>query len=676
MRYLLLFVCIIFVFALFGCEQEEQQAADITPYLNSFMDMDYTTMFSYCSPIADIDEEGFVKKYSDIFGGLAVTKITIDSLSAPSEDGEFSFTATYYTEKYGDFSNTFKLKTGLIDGKHMVLWDYDLIFPDMSEGCSVKVSTLHAERGEMFAADGSIVAANSFAYTVYMDTGKVDDITKVANAVGEVCDLTETQVVNMVNEAFTDGTEIVVLGEFYKDELTQEQKDLILSVKGLGIDDALYTPIRDYPMGEYMAHIVGYTGFYTGDDIPEGYTASDKAGLTGLEAAYESELRGSSGKIVYIKDKWGRNIRTLYLDPCDEGQDLRLTIEPILQKRAFDALKEYLDIEEEETGVAIVMDASNGYVQAMASYPAYDNNFFTFGRPKDYWDYLNAPESKQPMYNRATQGQYPPGSVIKPFTATAALENNAITKGTIFPGTIVDNQWTPDEEGWYWDKPIKRAHKSGTPLKLENALVHSDNIFFAYAALKTDEEEFIDYLKKIGMEESVPFDLPVKTANLFTRELDRRLIADMGYGQGEMLLTPLQIASMYTAFANKTGDMLQPILVEKLCQTDGLEYNVTQEFNKTVWKENAVSDTSVDILLPMLKEVVTSGTGAYAKIKGVSIAGKTGTAEIGSDKSREISWFVGYWTDGYYPRLVVVMVDTAADKGKVKFDIAKILLNP
>ena len=176
----------------------------------------------------------------------------------------------------------------------------------------------------------------------------------------------------------------------------------------------------------------------------------------------------------------------------------------------------------------------------------------------------------------------------------------------------MDNKWRPDEEGWYWD-PITRVHKSGTPLKLENALVHSDNIYFAFAAMETGEEKFIDYLKKIGMEESVPFDLPVKSANLVTRELDRRLIADMGYGQGELLLTPLQVASMYTAFANETGDMLQPILVEKLCQTDGLEYNVTQEFNKTVWKENAVSDASVDILLPMLKRSCNERYGSVCE---------------------------------------------------------------
>ncbi|MBT7121905.1 MAG: hypothetical protein HN948_02725, partial [Clostridia bacterium] len=246
---------------------------------------------------------------------------------------------------------------------------------------------------------------------------------------------------------------------------------------------------------------------------------------------------------------------------------------------------------------------------------------------------------------------------------------------TVFPGKIINNQWMPNESGWYWE-PITRVDDSGSPLKLENAIVHSDNIFFAFAALSLDQDDFINYLRRIGMEQAAPFDLPLKKANLVTRELDRRLIADMGYGQGEILLTPLQLTSMYTAFANGSGDMLAPILVEQICQTDGLAYNILQQNDAQVWIENAVSQASLDVLLPLLRKVVKSGTGQYVKISGVDIAGKTGTAEIGNDKSREISWFAGYWTDGYYPRLVIVMVDTAAEEGAVKFDIAKKLLNP
>ncbi len=675
MRKFILLLCIIILFSFAGCADEEQDTADITPYLNELINMDYAAMFAHTSPVVDIDEEDFVKKYEDIFSGLGVESVTLDSVSEPNDDGEVSCLITYHTKEYGDLSNSFIIKTGLIEGEYMVLWDYGLIFPEMSEGSSVRVSTIHASRGEIFAADGSLLAANSYADTVYMDTEKVQDITAVARAVALITSMTETEIIDLFNEELEKGTQIVVLGKYLKNELTDEQKQALLAVPGLGIDDSLYTPIRDYPTAEYTAHIIGYTGFYTEENLPEGYTTSDRAGLTGLEASYESTLRGTDGKIVYIEDKWGKNVKTIYLDPCEEGQDLRLTIEPKLQKAAFDALSTYLDLEAGETGVAIVLDASTGYVEAMASFPSYDNNLFTFGISQQMWDYYQDAQSKEPLFNRATQGRYPPGSVIKPFTASIALEKNAITPGTIFTGTIIKNKWKPEEEGWVWD-PITRVGDSGTPLKLENALVHSDNIFFAYAALRLNEEDFINYLKEIGFEEAVPFDLPVKTANLVSTELYRRRIAEMGYGQGELLIAPIQMASMYTAIANDTGDMLQPILVEKTCQTDGLDYNVTQTFEPTVWKKDAVSDATLDILQPMLKEVVQSGTGYLAKINGVEIAGKTGTAEIGDDKSREISWFVGYWTAGYYPRMVVVMVDTAAEEGAVKFDIAKELLNP
>jgi cell division protein FtsI/penicillin-binding protein 2 len=676
MRYLLIVVCIILVVALIGCGVETEPDIDITPYLNSLMAKDYDAMFSLCSPIVNIDKETFVQKYETIFDGLGINEITIDSLSAPDENGVFTYLATYKTNDYGDFTNRFTLRTGFIDGSVMVLWDYSLIFPEMSEGATVKVRTIHAQRGEIFAADGSILAANAFADTVYMDTGKVADITSVTDAVCPIVGLSSTKVVEMFNEALENETQIIVLGEFFADELTDTQVETILSVQGLGIDDEMYTPIRDYPMREYAAHMLGYTGFYTEENLPEGYAISDRAGLSGLEAFYESELRGEDGKTVFIEDKWGKQLRTLYIEPSDQGKDLRLTINPMLQKTAYDALRDSLDLELGETGVAIVMDAETGYIEAMASYPSYDNNLFSFGLSEETWQKFNAPESKEPLFSRATQGLYPPGSVFKPFTAAAALQNGGITQNTVFPGKIVNNQWTPEEEGWYWEQPITRIDDSGSPLKLSNALIHSDNIFFAYAALSTDEDDFINYLRRIGMEEAPPFDLPLKKANLVSRELDRRLIADMGYGQGEILLTPLQLTSMYTAFANESGDMLTPILVEKICQTDGLDYNTVQQNDAQVWKEDAVSGASLDVLLPLLSEVVKSGTGQYARISGVDIAGKTGTAEIGNDKDREISWFAGYWTDGYYPRLVVVMVDTAADEGAVKFDIAKQLLNP
>ena len=643
-----------------------QTQYDITPFLDSLKAMDFETMYALTEPSVDIDQDAFVKKYEAIFSGLGITEVVIDQMSGPDGNGVFTYTATYRTKEYGDFTNNYTLKAASIEEKTVVLWDYSLIFPDMDEGYSVRVSTLKASRGEIFAADGTLLAQNTYADTVFLDTSQVENIAEAASAAAPVVGMTEAEITEKYQNAVDNETRIVVLKAFFPDELTDQQKQSILAVPGLGIDDEQYTPLRSYPLGAAAAHVVGYTGY--GDE--EG---TEKIGVSGLEAAFEDALCGRDGAIIYIEDKWGKNIRTLYEVPCEQGKDLRLTIKPDLQQKAFDALGTYL--KEGQSGVAIVMDASSGSVEAMAQYPSFDDNLFNFPVSSEEWAVLTADDNT--LYPLATQGQYPPGSVIKPFIAAVALDNAAITPETEFTGEIIENKWLPDEDGWIW-APITRIENSGTPLKLYNALTKSDNIYFAYAALQLGEEKLLDYLDRIGMEEAVLFDLPVKEANAVnsTTSMYRGLLADMGYGQGEELITPIQMAAMYTAFANGTGNMYQPFLVKEICQTQGLDYQVLNETSPAIWVENAVSGQSLDILAPILQDVINHGTGYRAKISGVAMAGKTGTAEIGNDKSREISWFAGYWLDGYYDRLVVVMVDVPAEEGPVKFNIAKELLNP
>ena len=633
-------------------------------------------MYSYCAPAVNISEEAFVSKYAAIFTGIGVTEVDVTKIDGPDENGVYKFSATYKTKEYGDMSSDFTLRAGFKNKKCVVLWDYDLIFPDMEEGSTVQVQTLRAHRGEIFASDGSALAKNSFADTVYMEPGKITDIDAVAAAVSPVTGLTKKKIIEMFNNAVQKGTNIVALGAFLPGTLTERQRQSILSVKGLSIDDEQFTPIRSYPLAEKAAHIVGYTGYVDKDSIPKGYSASDRIGKTGLESAYESVLRGRDGKIVFVRDKWGKNVRTLFEEPCVEGEDLRLTIDAGLQQKAYDSLKEHL--KQGQSGVAIVMDAKTGFVQAMASYPSYDDNIFNLPVPEETMAALNAPESLKPFLFRATQEYYPPGSAIKPFTAAAALEAGAVTPETVFDGKITDDQWLPDEPGWHW-KPITRKDgAAGTPLKLSNALIHSDNIYFAFAAMRLGDKALTEYFSRIGFGEAVPFDLPVEKSNLVNadRRMDRRLLADMGYGQGQLLITPIQLAAMYTALANGTGDMMRPALVQKFCRTDGLKYDTLSETKPEVWKKGAVAKRTLNILTPLLEDVVNKGTAKQAKIPGVRIAGKTGTAEIGSEKSREISWFAGYWLDGYYDRLVVVMADVAANQGSVKFEIAKDLLTP
>lgn len=674
MKRMKLLLCAAAVLLLAACGAKAPAPSyDISAYMKAFEEMDFNAMWEQVSPDAKIKKEDFLKKYNAIFPGMGITEVSVSDLAGPDANGVYTYTATYKTKDYGDFTNAFKLtaRPG-DDGTGKVMWDYSLIFPEMGDGSSVRVETLTASRGEIFAADGTLLAANSFADTIYMDTAKVQDIAGVAAAAGPVTGLTDSEITEKFNAAQTSGMPVVALGAYLAGTLTEEQRQSILAVAGLGIDNKMYTPIRDYPLRDSVSHVVGYMGFP--ENAEEG---SGKVGVSGLEAAFEDQMKGKNGKIVYIEDRWGRNVRTLYEVKKEEGQDLRLTIKPDMQQKAYATLSTHLDYTKGQSGVAIVLDAATGYVEAMASYPSFDNNQFTFGLSKEVWDFFQAPESNQPLFFRATQGQYPPGSVIKPFTATAALEAGAITPDTEFDGVIEANKWLPTEEGWD-GATITRIEDSGTPLKLYNGLIESDNIYFAFIALRLGAESFTEYMERIGMESAVPFDMPVKDASILNQDgkMTRSMLADSGYGQGQLLVTPLQIASMYTAFANGTGEMMKPVLVQKLCQTDGLDYNTVSEMQPTVWISSAVKSGTMDILTPILHDVVEEGTGRGARVSGVSIAGKTGTAEIGNDKAREISWFSGYWMDGSYDRLVVVMVDVAAEEGPVKFQIAKALLTP
>lgn len=672
MRAALLIMCVILIAVFAACHAAPQDDWVVSAYLDAFSQMDYDAMWVLCEPAVPIDEETFLKRYTDIFTGLGVKQITIGDISEPDEDGCHHYTATYHTKDFGDLTNTFSLKKAIQKGQDKIRWDYSLIFPEMDAGSSVRVRTLRASRGEIFAADGSLMAKNDYAQTLYMDISKVEDITQVIDVAEPITGLTSSQIIEKFNEAQEKGIQIVALGAFF--ELTGEQKQSALSVPGLGIDDQMYTPIRYYPLSEKTAHIVGYMGYAGEKDLSAGYTTSDKLGVMGLEAAYEQQMRGKDGRIVYIENRWGENIRTLFEQPMEQGQDLHLTIKPDMQCRAYDLMDTMLA--EGEAGAAIVMDASTGFIEAMVPYPSFDSNLFTFGMPQQMWDYYNAPENGKP-FNLRTTMVYTPGSVIKPFVAAAALQAGAVKTDTEFDGEIIDNKWTPDEENWHFPA-ITRVSDSGSPLKLENAMIHSDNIYFAYAALKVGEDELFDRLGQMGFDEAVPFDLPVESASLAkkTTFVTRKLLADMGYGQGEMQITPLQIAAMYTAFANGTGDMMEPVLVEKICRTEGIDYLTLLQRTATVWKSGAISGRTMDTLCPILGDVVRRGTGKPVRISGVGLAGKTGTAEIGNDKTREISWFAGYWTDGYYDRLVVVVLEVAAGEGEVKFDIAKALLSP
>ena len=235
-----------------------------------------------------------------------------------------------------------------------------------------------------------------------------------------------------------------------------------------------------------------------------------------------------------------------------------LTIDIDLQKRAEEVLNVLLpDI----AAAVVVIDPTTGALETIASNPTYNLNDFVRGISDEDWNALISSSGK-PLFNHATTGLYPPGSIFKPFTASLALESGVITKNTEFTQKIENDLWTPSGFGAWTYPAIKRIKLNNrpTPLNMRTAMITSDNIYFAYAALKSGQEGFMAFAQSIGLGEAIPFELSTAKSQLKNdaTEFNIKYLADSGYGQGEMLFTPLQLAAAFGAFANN-GDIMQPV---------------------------------------------------------------------------------------------------------------------
>lgn len=644
-------------------------------------------------PTDFIERDEFTAKYKAIFDGLGVTSVSWEKLSEDT-DGDTQtvrFRMTYFTETAGELTNEYKMALVMDGIKRRVAWTPALIFPEMDWGYTVRISTVRAKRGDILA-DGELLAETVSTHAVIVDIPSVQSKTELAARLADVLGLDPVKVLESIETA---KSERALIAQINDHDLTADMREAVDKLEGAEIVYN-YGSDRIYPKGSLLAHTIGYVGYVEEKDIPalnEGRLPSDGlydehsiVGRSGLERSYETLLRGKDGLTVTVRDGEGEYVSTLYKKPVEDGSDVHLTIDLALQERA----EEVMDLVlwgDDTSGAVIIMEPKTGAVKAMASYPTYDLNKLAISADAEYYKALMENPAK-PMQNRMTLGLYPPGSSLKSFTAAAALEIGKVSPYFEFTGEIEDDRWTPTTFGrWVWP-PIKRTHinKREDPPNMEKAMLYSDNIYFAYLALMMGEDPFLDYLRGVGFEQSVPFELGVSRSTLkvkFDTEEDwnTRSIAETGYGQGQVTISPLQLATMYCAFCNN-GDIPVPHLTEALYRTEGVEYNAYETFEPKAWIEGAIKPSTISTLLPMMKNIMDkslNGTGRYLKARGVTVAGKTGTAEIGSDKRREISWFVGFRV-GVAEKdelLVLVMVEipTTDPYKYLKFDIARELIS-
>lgn len=406
-------------------------------------------------------------------------------------------------------------------------------------------------------------------------------------------------------------------------------------------------PVREYVEGALFAHVLGYTGHIPREQLDayraQGYAPDDRVGLTGLEATFESDLRGIKGRRYIEVDVTGREVALLASEPPTPGRNLVLTLDAEFQKIVETILQKGLRSARSKQGVVIALDPRDGGILAMVSLPSYDDNLFATGISNDALTNL-IQDPLRPLVNHAITGQYPPGSVFKIVPASAALQERVVTVDTRIetPGVIwVPHKYFPDDPKQA--QPFYDWYKLGFgALTLREGLAWSSDVFFYKIAggesptfdTGLGEQRLAAYARAYGFGELTGIDLPGEAKGLVPDPTwKRKTIGDiwtigdtynMGIGQGYVLATPLQVANMTAAVANG-GTLYKPQLVRDVRDVTG---RIMRVLEPQVLRQVRVEPHHLAIVREGMREAVVRGTATKVNLAAVNVAAKTGTAEF------------------------------------------------
>ena len=521
----------------------------------------------------------------------------------------------------------------------------------------VRTVSLDAPRGVIKDRDGEVLVENRAGLSVGvlpMDLkNEADVLTKLAGVLG----IPYEDVKAKVDKAkLQDPYRVVVLAEDVSETPTVAYlKEHSLEFPGVRVQKSY---LRSYPRGPFAAHILGYVGEISEDELNQErfrtLSAGAQVGKGGVESSYDSFLRGTDGARQIEVDAAGRPKQLLETDNPIPGNNLILTIDNQLQEAAERAIVEGIEraradsYEEADAGVVVAMDPKTGEILAMTSYPDYDPSVWVGGISQKDYDGLNDPAAKNPLFNRAINGLYPAASTFKAFVAATALREGLAEWGTLANCTgryTVSDQylkcWNPDGHG---------------ELNLVEAIMESCDVFFYQLGELFFQQEgpvLQEGVRRFGFGQISGIDLPGESQGRVPDKDWKRQFGqtdvekiwtpgddvNLCIGQGYLLVTPLQLAVAYSAVANK-GKVLVPHLVRQITDPSG---SIIHEFPTEVRADVDLTGDTYEALYKGLEMVTSDPQGtAYKAWKGfpIPVAGKTGTAEKLPDD--DYAWFVGY----------------------------------
>ncbi|MGO2475372.1 MAG: penicillin-binding protein PBP4(5) [Lacticaseibacillus paracasei] len=529
-----------------------------------------------------------------VFDRVGASDIKITNVKTKKYDSktyELTFTANMNT-KIGKLSaQHYEAPIVKVGDNWRVQWSPRLLFPSMNGKDTVQIDLIAATRGQIYDRNNQLLAKNGDVTQAGLVPGKLGtgaDRTANLEKIAAAWDVKVTSLETLLKQSWvTDDTFVPVKIVTDSPVMTGAAYQTIGS--------------RTYPLGEAAAQLIGYVGTATADDIRKDptLTANSKIGKTGLEQIYDKQLRGTDGGQISIQN--GDNIHPLLTKKAVNGKSLKLTIDANQQKTAYTQLAG-------KAGSVVTMNPTNGELLTLASSPSYDPNAFVNGISQtDYDKYAN--NTSLPFLSRFAQ-RYAPGSTFKMLTAAIALQNKTITPDTT--KSISGLKWQKDSS--WGDYKVTRTVDAASE-NMTQALVNSDNIWFAQVALKMGASA---YLKGLAPLFKTQADLPLtmKKAQISNsgKLASETLLADTAYGQGQLLLSPIEQAAMYSTIANG-GTMQQPTLIQG---TKGKRTSSVLQANAANTVKTALTHVVSD----------QAGTAHNLAIDGHTIAAKTGTAEL------------------------------------------------
>ena len=631
-------ICVLLIVSVFFMfHQGKSNEQVVTEYFELLKKKDYKQMYQMLNPktVYTPTQKYFVEKYKEFYEEIDAKNIQIKILDEQDNVIEYLI---YIDTLAGRI--TYRNKVGVKN--EQIQFNKELIMDGYTEGCKIKITTYNPEkRGRILDRNGKVLAEDGKGYSIGLVKGKLNG----ENDYGQIAQYLETDVETIqkkMSESWDNVNSFVpikTVSEATKNDLINKN---ILGINGVKISTV---SIRTYPYDKAASHIVGYVQNVNAEDLKkhknEGYNLTSVIGRSGIEAAYEEQLRGiTSGKIDLV-DKNDKVIKELcHKEVKMSPQDITLTIDIDLQQSLYN---EY----QNDKSASVALNPKTGEVLALVSTPSYSNNDFVLGLSIDKWNELNN-DVNQPLLNRYKQ-TYTPGSTMKPITAAIGLETKLID---LDKDLGAEDKWQKDSS---WGNYYVTTLHAPTPNNLKNALTYSDNVYFARSALNIGKENLFKYYKNLRIGEKIPFELSLNRSQYINKKqkVNDQLIADSGYGQGQILMNPVQLASIYSSFINN-GSIYRPHIVKK---------------GEQMWIQRVFSDQTVKTIKEDLINVIAdeNGTGHSIYHENIQLAGKTGTAEIKQSQSdttgSELGWFTVMTTDSKRPILMTTVVEDVKGRG-------------